>query len=408
MADVVVLAEELLELARRYSDGKAKPEANIFELREKIRAKAKSVSLAIDGPEQAMKTIARGFVTCTALRICLDLGLASHLPLNEERSLDELSDSCGADKALIRPVIRLLSQHGIFEQTGSTTWQHSELSRVITDASFASWMTSILEEKYRSVAYLPRFLQETEYQFPSPGKTAYNAVYNTPLDFYTFSSKFDQARALDYAYSMENLARAQLPFFEKAYPLESLDQSTHFIDVAGGLGNLSCFLAERFPKASFEVQDHEFIVGMGKRNCPESLRNRISFRVHDMLLPQPEVNRDGIGSLTFLLKIILHDHNDDQCGKILNNLLAAMGENDRILIIDTVIQEIGGSLSSSFSDMIQLSMFGSGHRTLTESLELINSCRGGLAVRTFSGGDEEHDGMMVLEIRMMRTKTGNS
>lgn len=100
----------------------------------------------------------------------------------------------------------------------------------------------------------------------------------------------------------------------------------------------------------------------------------------------------------FLLKIILHDHGDMDCKIILKNLLSLMDQGDRILIIDTVIPEIGGSLSASTSDLFLLGMFGSGHRTLKEYYSLINDCGKNLVIETFTGGIEEFDGMMVIEV----------
>lgn len=132
-----------------------------------------------------------------------------------------------------------------------------------------------MEEKYRATAHLPRFLKETNYRFPSPGNTAFNAVYETPLDFYTYSNKFDHGPALNFALSMEELARNQLVLLEKSYPLERLDPNSHLVDVAGGFGNLSYFLAEKLPGATFMVQDHAFIVEQAQGACPAELKDRI-------------------------------------------------------------------------------------------------------------------------------------
>ncbi|KAI0908743.1 S-adenosyl-L-methionine-dependent methyltransferase [Ustulina deusta] len=400
--DLMALSKDLQSMVEAFSHQIRLDGDEAFQLRENIRTRAISIALAIDGPEQTMKTICRGYNTCTSLKICLDIELARHVPVDGGRSLEELSESCGVDKRILRPVLRLLAQNGIFQQTDDGQWRHSALSKTMENPPFRSWMTSILQEKYSAVARLPSLLQETEHRFPSPGKTAYNTVYKTPLDFYSFSSKFNHDRALDYAVSMENLARAQLPLFERVYPLQRLEPTTHFVDVAGGLGYTSYFLAHKFAQASFNVQDYPFIVEMGQQKCPDTLKDRISFKAHDMFLPQPEIDRKIYPFLVFLLKIILHDHCDEECKAILKNLYSSMKKNDRILVIDTVIPEVGGSLSSSFSDIIQLGMFGSGHRTEREFVTLFHDCGVEVAVETFSGAaGEEFDGMMVFEVRLL-------
>ncbi|UPK93494.1 hypothetical protein LCI18_004429 [Fusarium solani-melongenae] len=264
---------------------------------------------------------------------------------------------------------------------------------------FHAWMTSILEEKYRAVAHLPHAMRATGYRLTEPGKAAFNAVYGTSLDFYTYSNELDHPFALNFAISMEELARNQLPFLESSYPLERLEVDTHFVDVAGGFGNLSLFLAKKFPQATFSVQDHPFIIEHGQRACPPALKNRVKFFAHDMLSPQPKGTRPNKSKLIFLLKIILHDHGDEECKVILGNLLAAMEPGDRILIIDTAIPEVGGSLSSSMSDIIILAMFGCGHRTLSEFKALIHGCAEDLKIDVFTGGKEEFDGMVILDVQ---------
>lgn len=224
-------------------------------------------------------------------------------------------------------------------------------------------------------------------------------MYKTPLDFYTYSAFHDHGPALNFAVSMEELARNQLEFLSKRYPLDRLDSGCHFVDVAGGFGNLCYHLAGKLPRSSFEVQDHPFIVERAREACPEKFKGRILFKAHDMLLAQPCADRPNSVQFVYLLKIILHDHGDDDCKLILQHLLSSMRTGDTILVLDTVIPEIGGSLSSCHSDFIILSMFGCGHRTLREFLSLIRACGDDLVIETFTGGSEESDGLMVIEIR---------
>jgi hypothetical protein len=252
--------------------------------------------------------------------------------------------------------------------------------------------------KYRATEHLPRFLAETKYCQPGPGKTAFNAVYATPLDFYTYSNEFDHGAALNFAHSMENLARTQLHFLETSYPLNRLHSNSHFVDVAGGFGHLSYFLAQKLPLATFLVQDLPFIIEQAQKACPTAFRDRVSFQTHDMFSPQPKRDLADNTKRVFLLKIILHDHGDEECKIILHNLKSVMNLGDRILILDTVIPETGGSLSSGFSGFLALSTFGTNHRTLEEFSALIHGCGEDLAIETFSEGAGEFDGIMVIEV----------
>ncbi len=92
------------------------------------------------------------------MKICLDIELARHVPVDGGRSLEELSESCGVDKRILRelalhtvslvlthagPVLRLLAQNGIFQQTDDGQWRHSALSKTMENPPFRSWMTSM-------------------------------------------------------------------------------------------------------------------------------------------------------------------------------------------------------------------------------------------------------------------------
>lgn len=203
---------------------------------------------------------------------------------------------------------------------------------------------------------------------------------------------------------MRELARTQLPFIDKCYPFAELAAGTHFVDVASGEGNLSFFLARKLPTATFELQDHETVLLQARIACDPGLAGRLSFRAHDMFNDQPPIDRTLCEQgVVFLLKIILHDHDDSQCHRILTAIVSQMALEDRLLIIETVLPEIGGSLSSSLSDVIILSMFGAGHRTLQEWTSLIESS-GQVNIQTYGGGATEYDGMMVFEVR----KTGRT
>jgi hypothetical protein len=239
---------------------------------------------------------------------------------------------------------------------------------------------------------------------PSTGKTAYNSVYQTPLDFYTYANEKDHAVSQNFAVSMRELARTQLPFIVECYPFHDLPPETRFIDIAGGEGNLCFYLAKRLPHATFQLQDHITVVAQAENSYDTSLGGRIDFKAQDMYLPQPPIDRETYkNGAVFLLKIILHDHDDMQCRLILNNIIASMKYGDRLLIMETVLPEVGGSLSSSMSDMIILSMFGCGHRTLNEWLELIHGS-GEVHTEVYGEGSSEFDGMMIFEVTLPDTR----
>ena len=68
--DLVILATNLLSRVDSFVNRSTLTSSERFQLREEIRAEAKRIVYAVDGPEQALKSITRGVSILTLLR-CL-------------------------------------------------------------------------------------------------------------------------------------------------------------------------------------------------------------------------------------------------------------------------------------------------------------------------------------------------
>lgn len=115
--DLLSTAKLLLEKVTLYV--KSDSSADAFRLREDIRGTANLISLLVDGPEQAMHTLARQvsskqtsssnqklkgvqYTVCTALKICTDLEIAAKLHRNEPQALGDLAKITQCDPRILR------------------------------------------------------------------------------------------------------------------------------------------------------------------------------------------------------------------------------------------------------------------------------------------------------------------
>ena len=254
-----------------------------------------------------------------------------------------------------------------------------------------------LDESFKSCSFLPEHLREESYSVPSPGNTAFNKAFSSPLNFYTYCTAEDPEKGTRFSRAMSEVAQAHLNFFETAYPIQQLPESRPIIDVAGGFGQTAIYLAERLQCENFLVLDFPSVVEQGKRRCPPALNSRIRFEAHDMFQPYPNLdNRQG--APVFLLKAVLHDWSDADCIRILSNLAVGMGDSGSILIIETVKPAIGVSISTAVSELTTMSMFGGRHRTYEEFEDLIKAVDSSLDVRSYYGNAGQHDDMLVLEV----------
>ena len=71
--DLVNLSKDLQAKVNHFANTESWSNAERFQLREEIRTQTKRLAYAVDGPEQAIKDIARGvcyFQSCHTLSLC--------------------------------------------------------------------------------------------------------------------------------------------------------------------------------------------------------------------------------------------------------------------------------------------------------------------------------------------------
>jgi len=95
-------------------------------------------------------------------------------------------------------------------------------------------------------------------------------------------------------------------------------------------------IAKRNPQLSFVVQDFENLRPDFETTVPEALKPRIKFQAHDFFTPQPVK-----GASVYFLKHIFHDWPDDVCVQIIENIIPAMKDGSRIVVMDGVLPDLG-------------------------------------------------------------------
>lgn len=260
--------------------------------------------------------------------------------------------------------------------------------------------TSRLDESFESCSALPKFLRNTDYRKPSPGKTAFNYHYDTDLDFYAYCATVDTQKGSRFARAMIQVAQSSLVFFEAAYPFSQIETAELIIDIAGGIGQASVFLAERLPNPTFVISDFPSVVDQGKAQCPTHLASRLQYVAHDFFQPFDVQIFQCAGPRVFLLKQILHDWSDEEASQILLGITSVLGPRDRLLILDTVKPDGGKtSHSTAMSDLLIMSTFGGLHRTFGEFEDLVRrACPAASMARHYANAGQQDD-FLVLEVR---------
>lgn len=120
------------------------------------------------------------------------------------------------------------------------------------------------------------------------------------------------------------------------YDWQSLGQAT-VVDIGGSTGYVSLALAKQFPNLKFVVQDTPAtIADVSSSGRDEEEYKCVQFMPHDFFSEQPLTGVD-----VFLLRMILHDHEDAQCLRILRALIPGLKEGSRVVLIEVCLPEPG-------------------------------------------------------------------
>ncbi|KAI0628454.1 S-adenosyl-L-methionine-dependent methyltransferase [Trametes polyzona] len=177
------------------------------------------------------------------------------------------------------------------------------------------------------------------------------------------------------------------------FPWSELPQDSVLVDVGGGIGSASLTVAQAHAHVNVVVEDRPQVVEVARSSwgpayAPIFDSGRMTFRVRDLFAPW-EPLASGKAPDVFLLRLVLHDWQDEDSVKILSRLRSAAGPNTKLLIGDMllpytcpsdgafvgedspVLPNLGvANIHGYLIDIMMMGMFGAKERTVSEMSEL--------------------------------------
>ncbi|GAP93370.2 putative sterigmatocystin 8-O-methyltransferase [Rosellinia necatrix] len=114
-----------------------------------------------------------------------------------------------------------------------------------------------------------------------------------------------------------------------AYDWQSAGAAT-IVDVGGSAGHDAILLARKYPELKLIVQDMPMVRPVFEADCPDDVRDRVSFVEHDIYQPQP-TQAD-----IYMVKLILHDYSEAEAAKILRALTPSLRPGNRVIVIEYI------------------------------------------------------------------------
>ena len=310
-------------------------------------------------PPVVLLKMMTGYWQAKALAVAAELGLADLLR-EGPRTTASLAEICDVDADSLHRLLRALASAGVFAQTEEGSFALTPMAELLRSDRLDS-MRALARmygsEQFRAWGGLMDSVRD--------GAPAFDHVFGT--SYFTYLAAHPDASSI-FNDAMTGwtaqLADAVVAAYDFAGP-------GVVVDVGGGTGLLLATILKAAPALRgtlFELSHVAERAGAYLRAAP--IGDRYSVVAGDFFEAVP-----GGGSF-YILAQILHDWDDDHCGKILRNCRQAMSPGAKLLIIEQVIPPHNEPSLGKWLDLHMLVLLGgrerteSGYASLLEAADL--------------------------------------
>lgn len=289
-----------------------------------------------------------GLVDNQALHCAVTLGLPDLLAKGP-RTARELAAAAGADEDAVARLLRFLVMRGFFEHEAGR-YSNNAASDVLRADHPYSWRDWVLF--FGSAWNLEIWKRMGERV--RTGRPAPEAALGVPFFSYLNETNPEAGKAFNGA--MAAGSRVQAMLFAETVDLRGVE---HACDVGGGTGSVLAHLLQvnaRLRGTAFDLPT----LGEQARAVFEraGVAGRASFVGGDFF------ERVVPGCDLYTLFAVIHDWDDEDCARILENVRKAMAPGARVMVVEGVVPPHDGEDFRKVSDMLML-VLGDGGRERT-------------------------------------------
>lgn len=270
----------------------------------------------------AIMQLLSGYWYAQALHVVARLGVADALATGPA-PVAELARRCGAHAPSLHRLMRALAAIGVFSRAGTDRYANNPMS----DCLRADVQASLRPAAIFGGDSLHWRAWEGLYEAVRDGHTAFDHVHGQPL-FAALAGRPELMR------TFQGLMSGGAAYNDAILDACQLDRARLLVDVGGGHGQLARAALERWPALRAVVADRPEVV------ASQDDAERLSFVAADFFESLPA------GGDCYLLRFILHDWDDPPALAILRTCRRAMAPGGRLLVIEHLLAEQGGSTAA--------------------------------------------------------------
>jgi len=299
-------------------------------------------------PAQMMQMIT-GFWTSCCIYNAAKLDIADILA-SKPRTIDQLSELTHCHNPSLNRMMRALLSVGIFNKNSKGEYSNSALSETLRSGvpgSMKAMAIAQLGDHYSAWGNLLYSLKT--------GKTAFDKVEGMPI------WKYYETHPEEGENFIEAMAGVTGAVIHNVIPAYDFTAMSTIVDIGGGNGALLMAVLQSAPEAKGIVFDEEYVVEKTKEVLAQKGYSERCSTMGGSFFDFIPKDADG-----YLMKMVLHDWNDEQSLQILNNCRQAMKPGSKLLVIESVIPEEDTPHPGKFMDINMLAMTGGLERTEKE------------------------------------------
>jgi hypothetical protein len=297
-----------------------------------------------------------GFLKSGCLYVVTKLEVADLLADGEMTS-DEIAARVGADQELLYRVMRLLASDGVFEEKSGRVFAltpMSDLLRTQVEGSFHPMTIINSEWGFEAIIELLAGVQTGQIPFQKRfGKHPFEQLVDAP----------EKASLMERAW--QGIHWPETEAVLHAYDFKGIDT---LADIGGGHGDMLVGFLNGNPTRRGVLFDLPAVADQFKRRLNElGLESRCDAASGDFFESIP-VKADA-----YFMRHILHDWNDEECIRLLENIAATAEAGNRVLIAECLIKEPNLPDTGKLFDIEMLLFLSGRERTAEEYGTLLDA-----------------------------------
>jgi hypothetical protein len=296
-----------------------------------------------------MRQLIAGYWHSQCVYVAAKLGIADLLK-DGPVSSDDLAKKTKTHPPALYRLLRGLASLGVFAEEGERRFALTPAAALLRDdipGSQRAMAIMMGEEHYKSWGELVSSVQT--------GKPAFEKIFGKPV-FEFLSERPEQAAIFDRA--MVGVHGRETSAVLDAYDFSAFSS---IADIGGGNGSTLSGILERHPALHGTLFDLPGVIGRARQNVEKAgMSDRLHLVAGDFFESIPS------GADAYFLRHIIHDWDDEKALRILENVRRAMGEEGRVLVVESVIPPGNDPCFGKLLDLTMLVIPGGQERTEDE------------------------------------------